>query len=277
VRVGAPAPLTLSAVTESPGVLGPGTDGALPPATLSFTLGAPATVTAAVQDATGATVYTIADGLRRAGPSVVRWSPGDVLVDGRYRVVVTARAGGAALTKWAELVVDRTVAGLTAAPAAFSPNHDQVLDSTAFTFVLAQQAAVRLDIVSGGLVVATPFSGTLPAGPASIPWDGTAFGVPLYDGTYRAVLTVTDALGDVPFATPVVIDTRPPTLALVDRSTLTFSLDEPATVTVVVNGTTAIARDERAGTFAIPFQGAVASFSASAVDRAGNVSAALSG
>jgi hypothetical protein len=126
------------------------------------------------------------------------------------------------------------------------------------------------------VLVASPFAGTLPAGPATIPWDGSGVAGPVLDGSYQAVLTVTDALGDVPVSTPVVVDTTPPALQLVDRATLLFSLDEPATVTVVVNGTT-ITRQQAAGTFAVAFQGTVTSVTAQAVDAAGNASAAISG
>ncbi|HEU5363843.1 MAG TPA: hypothetical protein VFU56_10905, partial [Gaiellaceae bacterium] len=159
---------------------------------------------------------------------------------------------------------------------AFSPNGDLAFDSTTFSFLLAAPALVRLEIRSGDAVVAAPFSALLPAGANTIPWDGSGFAGRLPDGTYQAVLTVTDALGEVPVSTPVVVDTTAPQLQLLDRATLLFSLDEPATVTVVVNGTT-ITRQQAAGTFGVAFQGAVTSVTAQAVDAAGNASATVSG
>jgi hypothetical protein len=48
-------------------------------------------------------------------------------------------------------------------------------------------------------------------------------------------------------------------------------------VTVVVDGTTTIIRQEPAGTFVVPFPGTPASVTAQAVDAAGNASAAVSG
>jgi hypothetical protein len=107
-------------------------------------------------------------------------------------------------------------------------------------------------------------------------WDGSGFGGRLPDGVYQAVLTVTDALGDVPISTQVVVDTTPPQLRLLDRATLLFSLDEPAAVTVVADGTT-LTRQQAAGTFTIPFQGAPTSVTAQAVDDAGNSSLPVSG
>jgi hypothetical protein len=56
---------------------------------------------------------------------------------------------------------------------------------------------------------------------------------------------------------------------------LRFSLDEPATVTVLVNGTTRVVIAEPKGVFTVPFQGSVASLSAQAQDAAGNLSAVV--
>jgi flagellar hook assembly protein FlgD len=277
--LGVPVPppaLSLTGVGVTPAVVAPAADGSLAPPTVSYTIAAPARVTVRILDATGATVRVFSLGTRPAGSRTVRFDAGP-LADGRYQVAVTATAQGSSLTRWASLVVDRTVAGFTPTPRAFSPNQDLVFDTTAFSFFLAAPAQVRLEIVSGGVVVAAPFSGPLPAGANTIGWDGNGADGPLPDGTYQAVLTVTDALGDVPVATPVVVDTTPPQLRLLDRAELLFSLDEPATVTVVVDGTTTITRQEPAGTFVVPFPGTPASVTAQAVDAAGNASAAVSG
>ena len=55
------------------------------------------------------------------------------------------------------------------------------------------------------------------------------------------------------------------------------TLSEPATVTFVINGGAPIVQPEPAGTFTLPFAGPVTSFSASAVDGAGNKSATVTG
>jgi hypothetical protein len=268
--------LSLNDVAVAPTVVAPAADGTLAPPTVAYALTAPAEVTVRVVDASGATVRAFSLGVRPAGRRTVRFDA-TPLADGRYQVVVTATAGGTSVTRQAALVVDRTVAGFSPVPRAFSPNHDFVFDSTTFSFLLAAPAQVRLEIRRGALVVAAPFAASLPAGASTIPWDGTGFAGPLPDGVYQAVLTVTDALGDVPVSTPVVLDTTPPQLQLLDRATLLFSLAEPATVTVVVNGTTTITRQQAAGTFAVPFQGTVTSVTAQAVDAAGNASPTVSG
>ena len=71
---------------------------------------------------------------------------------------------------------------------------------------------------------------------------------------------------------PLTIDTTPPTLTLLDPTTLRFQLSEPATVTVVVNGQ-AVVVGEPAGVFMVPWQGGpVTIISAQARDAAGNLS-----
>jgi len=67
--------------------------------------------------------------------------------DGRYTLVVTATPtnGAKPASKSIPIVVDRTLTGLTAAPAAISPNGDGVADTTTFSFTLAQDVPVRVD------------------------------------------------------------------------------------------------------------------------------------
>jgi len=267
-------PLSLRNLASAPAVVTPAGDGSGDSSSASFTLGAPAQVTAWLEDAAGTTVLTLLDEQRAAGANTFDWAAGG-LPDGRYLLLVTAAAGTKSVTKTAAVVVDRTLSGLTPALVAFSPNGDGVSDSATFSFVLSQGVPVRLDIEQAGVVVTSPFQGELAAGNHSLQWDGTANGAVLPDGEYTAVFTVTDALGNVQIAVPVTIDDVPPTLQIVDRSTLTFSLDEPATVTVLVNGTTQIVAAETAGTFTVPFQGAVTTVSAQAQDAAGNVSATV--
>ena len=111
-------------------------------------------------------------------------------------------------------------------------------------------------------------------GPAgSSPWNGAR----LADGKYAATLTVSDALGDVQFPLPLSIDTTAPVLTLLDARTLRFSLSEPATVTVLVDGQTRLVHGEPKGAFTVPYAGAVTQVSAQAQDAAGNTSAPVTG
>jgi hypothetical protein len=280
IGVGRPVPapqLTLTNLSATPTVITPNADGSGDVATISFTLGAAATVTAQVLDEGGAPLLTLLDENRVAGPNSFVWGA-HVLPDGRYRLVVTARSGKRSVSKAVDVIVDRTLAGLQATPTVISPNGDGVNDSTTLAFMLAQNVPVRLDIEQAGVVVGSPFQGQLGVGPHTLVWDGSGFGAPLFDGTYQAVITVTDALGDVQLSVPITIDDTPPHLTLVDKQTLTFTLDEDATVTALVNQKTRIVVAEKKGAFRLPYSGpAVAQVSAEAQDLAGNVSAIVGG
>jgi N-acetylmuramoyl-L-alanine amidase-like protein/flagellar hook capping protein FlgD len=272
-----PAPkLSLTSLIARPAVLVPASDGTDGSTTISFTLGGPARVTARVLDASDTPVATVFDEQRAAGANTFAWTA-DGLADGRYRLVVTAAAGAKSITKAADLTVDRTLTGLAASLPAISPNGDGVNDTVTFSFTLTQNAPVRLDIQQRGVVVATPFQGVLGIGSHTLAWDGTWNGAPLADGTYVATVTVTDQLGDVQLPLFLSIDTIAPVLTLLDARTLKFSLDEPATVTLLVNKTTQIVQTAPKGTFTIPYVGAVAEVTGRAQDAAGNLSASVGG
>jgi hypothetical protein len=270
-RVVTPPALTLD-LTAAPSTVVPAADGSFAPAVVTVTLGAPATLAARLVDsATGASVLTLVNGKRPAGVTRVQWSPN--VPDGHYQVVATASSGTTRLTRWADVVVSRALAGVSVSPAAFSPNHDLLLDTTTFSFLLARAGHVTLVVQNAGLTVASVFDGNLAAGANTLTWDGSGYGPPLADGAYTAVLTV----AGVAVPIPVRIDTTPPGLQLVDRASLAFSVDEPCTVRVVLNGTTVLTLAEKVGRFQVPATGAVTSVSAYAVDAAGNVSATVSG
>jgi hypothetical protein len=165
-------------------------------ATLSFTLGSPAAVEAHVVDATGATVQQLTSGRRPAGPSTVAWDS-SALPAARYRVVVTATVAGTSVTKWVDLTIDRTVTSFTV--------RDGDAGTTEISFALAQAATVTLEVDRGSTVVAQVVSGPLDAGPVTVSWDRTGFGKPLPAGDYTVVLTVTGALGAVPFTAPLTL------------------------------------------------------------------------
>jgi flagellar hook assembly protein FlgD len=200
-----PPKLSLTNLATAPVVLG----GA---AKATFTLGGVAQVVAVLQDANGVAVATLLDERRSAGSNTLDWST-DGVPDGRYQLVVTATAGTKSVTKAAVVAIDRTVSGLAESPPVISPNGDGTDDSAAFSFTLATDAAVRIDVErADGTVAATPFEGTLVAGAHTVSWDGTAGGALLPDGRYTAILTVTDALGEVqiPMPLPLTIDSTPP-------------------------------------------------------------------
>jgi flagellar hook assembly protein FlgD len=261
----------LTNLVATPPTITPGADGTGGSGTVSFTLGVASTVTARVLGGAGAPVLSLLNESRVAGNNSVPWDA-SVLPDGRYRLSVTARAGTKSVTKFADVIVDRTLSGLDVLPHLISPNGDGVNDVATFSFTLAQDVPLRVDIEQSSIVVASPFSGRPGVGQHTFEWDGTGFGAPLFDGTYQAAITITDSLGDVRLPVPITIDTTPPTLAVVDKGTLRFKLDEAATVSVLVNQKTRIVLGEQKGTFTIPYQGQVTQLVAQAQDLAGNSS-----
>jgi flagellar hook assembly protein FlgD len=239
-------------------------------------LGAAAQVKAQVLDAGGLVVATVLAEQRAAGVNAFSWSAA-ALPDGRYRLVLTATTAGRSVRKTADVVVDRTLTELQATVLALSPNGDGVDDTTTVGFPLAQSVPLRVQVMQAGIVRTTLFEGTLGPGPQSIAWDGSAAGATLPDGAYTLAFTVSDALGDVTLSLPVTIDNTPPVLTIVDPKHLVFTLSEPATLTVVVNGQTRIVTGEPSGRFTVPFAGTVSSVSAQAQDFAGNLSTTVTG
>ncbi len=259
-----------------PAVLNPAANGAAATLAARFSLGSPAAVTAEVVKGT-APVSSLLSANVPAGPSRFEWNMAG-LPDGRYSLVVTARPEtGVTVTRSAPFVVDRTLSALTVGPPSFSPNGDRVADTLSLGFTLARSAPVQVTVQRQGVQVATILAAQLGPGSQSISWDGSAAGARLPDGDYVAVVTETDPFGTVSLLAPFTIDTTAPTLSLVDPATLRFRLDEPATVTAVVNGHTTVLT-EPGGTFALPGAGgAVSSFRVQATDAAGNSSRPLSG
>jgi N-acetylmuramoyl-L-alanine amidase len=104
---GTAPPLRITDATAVPPVISPNGDGVDDNATVSYTLSAPATVTATLLDATGATVATLfADELHGAGPQSFVFY-GDGVPDGTYTIQLQATANGKTVTASVSLVVSR--------------------------------------------------------------------------------------------------------------------------------------------------------------------------
>jgi N-acetylmuramoyl-L-alanine amidase/FlgD Ig-like domain len=270
VPVPPPPASLITGLTASPSVLTLNADGTGLRTAIDFALAKQAQVTVTVGK------LRLLDTIAAAGNDHFEWDLSR-LPDGRYQVVVTAKAGGLTSTQSADLVIDRTLSGLAATPAAFSPNADGSSDTISFGFALSQNVPVQVTVQRAGAVIATLFTGQLGPGFQTVGWDGTSAGVRLPDGQYTAVVTTTDPLATVSLLVPFAIDTVAPALSVVTGSSLTFSLTEPATVAGTINGTPASA-SEPAGTFTFPWTGApVTSWSLQARDAAGNPSAVVSG
>ncbi len=262
----------LTGLRANPAVVTRNPDGSGDNLHLEFALSQAAAVTVALLDAAGTPLQTISSEQRAAGANTVDWSAAQ-LADGRYKATVTATgATGATASSTVDVVVDRSFGGFAVAPAAISPNGDGVNDTLTASFTLNAALPVKLEIRSeAGAVVATILQTTLDPGPHVVDWDGAAAGMSVPDGSYSAVLTVTDALGEVSLGLPFAIDLTAPVLKIVDARNLRFSLTEPAIVTLLVNGRRVV-KAEPKGAFAIPRSVVVTSVSGMAVDGAGNPS-----
>jgi hypothetical protein len=263
----------LGPVTATPAVVAPSPLGGGDVTTVAFTLGQSARVTASVASWTGGAAIGVYDASLAAGKRSFPIAAG-ALPDGRYTLVVTATPrAGTPVAQQLELVVDRTLTGFTASAPAFSPNGDGVSDALSVSFALSQPVPIRLEVKKGATLVASVSSAAAPAGPVTLTWDGTAAGVRVPDGAYSVVVTVTDALGEVPYTIPTAVDTTPPVLTLLDRATLRFQLSEPATLTMLINGRP-LEYVAPKGAFNVPWTTeGITSVSAQARDAAGNAGA----
>jgi len=240
--------------------------------TVTYTLSTAANVTAELLNSAGTATTTLFTEDKAAGvQSFVFGAEG--LPDGTYRIRLTARdATGRTATAAVPVVVSRTVLAFSADTKIVSPNGDGRRDAAAFTVVLAQQAALSLSLVAGQTSIPF-FSGLLPAGSQTLPWNGLATdGTKVPDGRYRATLTI----GTPPLAytesVPLAVDTLAPRLVLVSRAPLRLRVDEKASIRGTVNGKR-IATSAKPGVFRLGFRGSVRTLRLLARDAAGNDSA----
>jgi hypothetical protein len=273
--IGRAAALAVTRLRAEPASVTPNGDGIDDTTTITYTLGAAATVTATLVDPAGATVATLFSEPRAPGEQSFTFTAENV-PDGSYTLVISAAGvNGRTVTARVGVLVSRTLSAFRASRLAISPNGDGRADALSFTFALAQPATVRLRILRDDKWIATPTLPTLLGpGPQALSWDGKKrIGRPP-DGLYRAELTVTDAVGPVTQATVFAVDTKAPTLTLLSRSPrLRIRLSEAAEVVVVADGVRTVVRKKGPGVVVLPR--AARKVRAVAYDPAGNKSRAL--
>ncbi len=225
--------LAVTGLATDPETVSPNDDGIADQSTITYSLTSPANVTVKLRDAQGVELVTLSNkAWRRAGEHAVRLDVAQ-LPDGIYRVEVAAVAtGGRQATASTQVAVTRTLGGVQAARAAFSPNADGVADRISFRFELAGPAEVRLRILKDGKWVATPFVGPLGKGLRRLEWDGTKRVGRLVDGSYEAIVEATDPIATATIAVPFSSDTRRPQIRILQRQPLKLWLSEPAQVTL---------------------------------------------
>jgi hypothetical protein len=263
-----PVALAIKSPSAKPRTITPNGDGQTDSSVISYTLSAPATVTATLRSPSAAQLAVLFSQAKRPGKQSFRFTAAGI-PDGRYEIVLTATDGVATVTATVPVLVDRTVRGFTAAPGAVSPNGDGMRDELSFSFELVRPASVRLDVTRAGRAVTSVYSAALRTGAQTVSWNPAG----VADGRYSGVLTATNELGTVTHTTAFRIDTVAPRLRALSFRRLRFTVDEPVTVHLVLNGRR-INRTVRAGVFSFRVV-RVRTLRIDAQDAAGNVSRTL--
>jgi N-acetylmuramoyl-L-alanine amidase len=263
-----PVVLAITSPTALPRTITPNGDGQTDFSQISYTLTAPATVTATLRGPDGQDLSVLFSQARRPGKQSFRFTAAGV-ADGRYEIVLSASDGRSTVTSVLPILVDRTVRGFAASPLAVSPNGDGVADELTFDFELAQPASVKLEIAQAGKTLTSVYSAELAPGAQIVSWNPTG----LKDGKYAGVLTAANDVGTVTHTVLFRIDTVAPNLRALSFRSLRFRVSEQASIRLTLNGKL-VSRTVRAGVFS--FRAArVRSVRIVAQDVAGNVSRTL--
>ncbi len=147
----------------------------------------------------GGAVRTVTIAVPAAGPGSISWDgrddAGRFVPDGDYTLSLTpldrARNAGPAVD--VGVAVFGAFVGLTPAPARFFPQDgDALVPRTVAGFTLKSAADVTLRVLDGHGTAIRTISGTYPAGPVGIAWNGrTDGGVFAPQGLYRIVAVAT--------------------------------------------------------------------------------------
>ena len=218
-------PLAITGLAADPATISPNGDGQADSTTITYSTNAPATVTATLLDAAGVQLGTLGiPGKLAAGEHSFTFD-GLGQPDGIYTIVVTAvDAVGVSVSSQLTIAVTRTLAAAALQPALLTPNGDGNGDALTVTFQLAVPATVRLRVLRDGKWVATPYTGTLAAGPQSLGWNGAKRVGRTLDGSYTAVIDATDAVGTATVSLPFLLDAHPPVVKLAARPAAALGL-----------------------------------------------------
>ena len=222
-----PVTLAITSATALPRTITPNGDGQTDSTQISYTLAAPATVTATLRGPDGRDLAVLFSQAKVPGKQSFRFAAAGI-ADGRYEIVLSASNGRTTVNSSVSVLVDRTVRSFAAARSAVSPNGDGSGDELTFGFELTRPAAVRLEIAQAGKTLTSVYAADLLAGPQTVSWNATG----LKDGKYAGVLTATNDLGVVAHTVLFRIDTVAPVLRALSFRALRFRISEPAVVTL---------------------------------------------
>jgi flagellar hook assembly protein FlgD len=220
----------LEAASAAPRTFSPNGDGRDETVAVRYTPAEACSVRVGILDADGDLVHWLHGWRARTAKSyTVKWdgrivSAGSVVAadDGQYKFAIERRdAGGTTARQGLKILLDRTLGFPAAAPTAFSPNGDGMLDSTRLGFRLAGKASVAIRVRVGARVVRTLNLGTLAAGRHTTTWDGKSdSGAALASCRPLFVVTATSPLGESSVSRGLVVDlSRPRVFASPRRTT----------------------------------------------------------
>ena len=203
-----PVTLAIKSATALPRTITPDGDGQTDSSVISYTLSAPATVTATLRGPAGNDLSVLFSEQKGPGKQSFRFAATGI-ADGAYEIALVADDGRSTVTSILPVLVDRTVRRFTTVPAAVSPNGDGVGDALSLAFELTRAASVRIEIAQAGKTLTSVYSADLPIGAQTVAWTPTG----LKDGKYAAVLTATNDVGVVVHTVLFRIDTVAPDAA----------------------------------------------------------------
>ena len=275
LRIGsASVTLAIQAIAATPEAITPNGDGQGDATVLSYRLTASASVTVEVVDAVGVTAATVLDrAWTRPGGHTVTVD-GASLLDGTYSVLVRARTpAGQEVERVTPLRVSRTLGLVSVTPSLLSPNDDGRNDRLQVGFSLTVAADVSIRILREGRWVASPHAASYEAGAYSFEWNGARAAGPLRDGSYTAVVEVTDVVvGALSAAVAFTSDTTAPRVRLLPTRGIRIAVSEPAILYLTIDGARREREVKRAGIVRIPWNGAARRVRVVARDTAGNTS-----
>ncbi len=269
---GAAAALFIANAAAAPAVLSPGGDSSDDTTTISYTLTAPATVTATLVDSGGQMLSTFFSEPKPAGAQTFTFTAQTGLPNGAYTIRLAAvTPSGNTASASVPLTVDDTLDAFVVRPTAFSAAKAGTVSLT-FTLVRGPVSA-QLQVLQGTTAVATPVVASLDAGAQTLSWNGTLpDGTIAPDGSYTLALTITDPYTTFTRTASVTLDSVAPVISVLSYKTMRFRLSEPVTLTLVVGAKRYSRTLKSAATTSFWLKRRPRAYRLIATDAAGNVS-----
>jgi hypothetical protein len=216
--VGTGAALAVQKALASPAEVAPGET-----ATFSYTLTAPATVTATLVSPAGQVLSTLLVATKPAGVQTLSFTPPPGLLNGQYTLGLSAVAGAKTATAAIPFTVDDILTGLAAT-------------GTSLSFTLTRPPfSLVFQVLHDATVVATPVAPATVAGTQTLTWDKLLTdGARAPDGRYTLALIVIDEFGTFTRTADVTLDSTAPSIHVISYRTMRFRLGEAATLRLTV-------------------------------------------